>query len=331
MQIPLTSLNVFYLLGAMFSALVVGTAVRLSWLLTVRPENAKSLLSRLTTWWLLTLMFVAVVLLGRTAAIVLFIIASWFGLKEFFAITAKRMGVHAGQWIAYAFVPVNYLWVWMGWYEALWVSVPIGLLLLLSAYTVSFGKTKGYLIDVAVESWGVMLLVFCLSHAALLFALPDTSNPVSGAAGWFLFLVVLTETNDIAQAIWGRQYGKRKVTPSVSPHKTWEGLILGAATTVALAMCLGWLITPLDHWPLIPGYENSITIPLFWSAVAGLLIAVGGFFGDITISAVKRDAGVKDSGSMLPGMGGVLDRIDSLTFTAPIFFYFVYFLGGPSS
>jgi phosphatidate cytidylyltransferase len=206
--------------------------------------------------------------------------------------------------------------------------VPVGLLLLVSAYTVTAGKTKGFLVDVAVEMWGVMLLVFCLSHAALLFALPQATNPVAGASGWFLFLVILTETNDIAQALWGRRFGKHAVTPRVSPHKTWEGLILGVATTVLLAMMLGSLLTPLDEIPIFGKGDTAITLPLFWSVVAGLIIAIGGFFGDITMSAVKRDAEVKDSGTMLPGMGGVLDRIDSLTFTAPLFFFFIYFLCG---
>ena len=299
------------------------------WLATdIAQRKNRSLLARLSTWWVLTLLFIAVVLLGRTAAVVLFTVASWLGLREFFTVTAKRTGVHAGQWLAYSIVPVNYLWVWLGWYEAFWISIPVGLLLLMSVYTVSVGKTEGFLVDVAVELWGVMLLVFCLSHAALLFALPEATNQVAGVAGWFVFLIVLTETNDITQALWGRQFGKHQVTPTVSPHKTWEGLILGATTTVVLAMALGALLTPLHQRLLMATAETTITLPFFWSAGAGLIIAIGGFFGDITMSAVKRDAGVKDSGVMLPGMGGVLDRVDSLTFTAPLFFYFVYFLCG---
>lgn len=328
MQIAVSSLNVLWLLGAMFAALVVGSAVRIGWLLNADRERRRSLLTRLSTWWALTLLFIAVVLIGRAAAVVLFAVASSLGLREFFTITAKRTGTHAGQWLAYGIVPLNYLWVWLGWYEVFWISIPVGLLLLMSGYTVSAGKTKGFLVDVAVELWGVMLLVFCLSHAALLFALSEDTNPVAGVAGWFLFLILLTETNDITQALWGRQFGKHKVTPTVSPHKTWEGLILGAATTIVLAMALGVLLTPLHQRPLFATAESTVTLPFLWSALAGLIIAIGGFFGDITISAVKRDAGVKDSGTMLPGMGGVLDRVDSLTFTAPLFFYFVYFLFG---
>ena len=145
----------------------------------------------------------------------------------------------------------------------------------------------------------------------MFLALPETSNPVAGNAGWIVYLVLLTECNDIAQALWGRQLGRHKVTPHVSPNKTWEGLLLGIFTTILLAIALAPLLTSL---------------PFVWSALAGALIGVSGFFGDITMSAVKRDVGIKDSSTLLPGQGGMLDRIDSLMFTAPVMFYFVYWL-----
>ena len=140
--------------------------------------------------------------------------------------------------------------------------------------------------------------------------------------------MLLTESNDIAQALWGRQLGRHKVTPQVSPHKTWEGLLLGISTTVLLAIALAPLLTPLHAGPSRESLRVELGFPVVWSALAGVAIAVSGFFGDITMSAVKRDVGIKDSSSLLPGQGGMLDRIDSLTFTAPVFFYFVYWLYG---
>ena len=100
------------------------------------------------------------------------------------------------------------------------------------------------------------------------------------------------------------------MAPHVSPGKTWAGLLGGVATTVALAALVGPWLTPMD---------------LTRSLLAGLIIGVAGFFGDLSISAIKRDLKVKDSGSILPGHGGILDRIDSLTYTAPLFFHYVYF------
>lgn len=123
--------------------------------------------------------------------------------------------------------------------------------------------------------------------------------------------MLLTQLNDVAQYLWGKSLGRHKIVPKVSPNKTWAGFLGGVATTTLLA----WLIAP---W-LTPLTEME-------SVLAGLLIGVCGFVGDVVISALKRDIGVKDSGSLLPGHGGILDRLDSLTYTAPLFFHFIRYL-----
>jgi phosphatidate cytidylyltransferase len=140
--------------------------------------------------------------------------------------------------------------------------------------------------------------------------LPATVSPVGGA-GLLLFLVVLTELNDVLQYIWGKSLGRRKVAPTVSPGKTWGGLAGGIGSTMLLA----WIAAP---W-LTPFNDTE-------ALAAGLLIGMFGFIGDITLSAVKRDIGIKDSGQLIPGHGGILDRVDSLTYTAPLFFHYLYFL-----
>jgi phosphatidate cytidylyltransferase len=130
---------------------------------------------------------------------------------------------------------------------------------------------------------------------------------VAGGLGLLFFLVMLTQFNDVAQYTWGKLTGRHKVTPTVSPKKTWEGLIGGIATTTLLASLIGPYLTPMDFR---------------WSALAGLIIGVSGFLGDITMSAMKRDLGVKDTGGLIPGHGGILDRVDSLTYAAPVFTHF---------
>ena len=140
--------------------------------------------------------------------------------------------------------------------------------------------------------------------------LPSSGEAVAGGAGLVLFLVFLTQFNDVSQYIWGKMLGKRKIIPKVSPNKTWEGFLGGVGTTTVCALLLSSFLTPLS---------------LLLAVGAGLIIGVGGFIGDVTISAIKRDIGIKDSGSLLPGHGGILDRIDSLTYTAPLFFHYVYY------
>jgi phosphatidate cytidylyltransferase len=145
---------------------------------------------------------------------------------------------------------------------------------------------------------------------AYLLSLPEISGFQSGGRGLLLFLVFLTEINDVMQFTWGKLLGKHKIIPKVSPNKTWEGFIGGVISTTAIGYFLAFL-TPLTT-PQV----------LFVS----FMLAVSGFIGDVVFSSVKRDIGVKDMGNSIPGHGGVLDRIDSLAYTAPVFFHLVYYM-----
>ncbi len=318
--------NVVWALAGLLAALLVGTGVRIVMQRGSSPEQRKSASDSLKTWWTLFVVFAVVVLAGRLAGVLLFAAVSLIGLNEFLTHTATRAGHHMARRAAYLSVPLVYTLVWLEWLEVFWIGMPLYVGLWLPARTVLSGRTAGFLHDVGVICWGVLLLVFCLSHAAWLLML-EAINPVGGGAGWFLYLIVLTQINDIAQALWGRRFGKHPVTPRVSPHKTWEGLLLGAATTFVLAILAAPLLTPLTAEEPTR-LARSIDIPWLRAALAGLIVSLGGFFGDVTMSAVKRDVGVKDSGTLLPGQGGILDRIDSLTFTAPLFFYYVYLMYG---
>ncbi len=170
-----------------------------------------------------------------------------------------------------------------------------------------------------------MTTVFSLSHAAYLLVLQpsDTSRiapqwssetaMIGAGIGLLLLLILLTQFNDIAQFCWGKTVGHSKVAPKVSPGKTWGGLLGGVATTVCMSCLLGPWLTFMD---------------LPRSAIIGFIVGVSGFFGDLSISALKRDLAVKDSGFALPGHGGILDRVDSLTFAAPLYFHFIFYCYG---
>src|SRR5690606_16688235 len=106
------------------------------------------------------------------------------------------------------------------------------------------------------------------------------------------------------------------------PKKSLEGLLGGLLCTTLLAALLAPWLTPFAGGPTLRTSGGTLTLPHLWSIASGLLISLGGFLGDITMSAIKRDAGVKESGTLFPGQGGMLDRIDSLTVTAPLLAYF---------
>jgi phosphatidate cytidylyltransferase len=195
------------------------------------------------------------------------------------------------------------------------IWIPVYLFLFLPLRMVLIGDTGGFLRAAGTLHWGLMMAVFSLSHVAFLLigqpTPPALGNPHGGGVALVLFLVVLTQLNDVAQYLWGKSFGRRKVLPKVSPGKTEAGLLGGIVTTVVLALLLAPLLTPFGHRE---------------AATAGVLIALSGFIGDVVISALKRDLGVKDSGTLLPGHGGILDRVDSLTYTAPLFFHWVRYL-----
>ena len=238
---------------------------------------------------------------------------SFLAFKEFLTLTpARRQDRWAFLW-AYIAIPLQYLWAGIRWYGMFIIFIPVYLFLFLPVRMVLAGHPKGFLRATATLHWGLMTTVYSLSHMAFLLSLPDRTGPhgtVTGASMLFL-LLFLTEINDVAQFLWGKALGRHAVLPLVSPRKTWEGLLGGIGTTAAAAVLLGPLFSPLTPLRALG---------------AGLLIGICGFLGDVVMSAVKRDVGVKDSGTLLPGHGGILDRLDSLTFTAPLFFHLIFYL-----
>jgi phosphatidate cytidylyltransferase len=205
---------------------------------------------------------------------------------------------------------VTYLSIWADEYVLFLVLVPVYLFTLMAFAMALGGRVENYLATAGVIYWGVVVCVTNLGYVPLLMRVPAEQAGPAGAAGLVLFVLLVTQLNDVAQYAWGKSLGKRQILPTVSPKKTWEGAIGGGLTTAAVIVLLGPMFTPLQGAGL-------------WLLAIGLPIA--GFAGDVTMSAIKRDLGVKDTGTLLPGHGGALDRLDSLTFTAPLFFHILAF------
>ncbi len=305
---PTLDPTVLWSLGGLYALLGLASLIR--WLLTRRhpDKDYTELAQRIRSWWVMVSVFTAAMLLSPTVSLVFFGFVSFLALKEYLSIIPTRRADRRVLFWAYLAIPVQYYWIAIGWYGMFIIFIPVYMFLFLPMRMIIIGETKSFLRAVGTLHWGLMTTVFSISHVAFLLILPGTDDGSAGGAGMVLYLVFLTQINDVAQYVWGKALGRRKVVPKVSPNKTWEGFHGGVATTTGLAMLLAPLLTPFD-WPL--------------AFAAGLIIGIGGFVGDVTLSALKRDIGVKDSGSLLPGHGGILDRIDSLTYTAPLFFHFV--------
>jgi phosphatidate cytidylyltransferase len=208
----------------------------------------------------------------------------------------------------YIAIPIQYFFAYKGWFNIFIIFIPvimhvwIPFMLVIRGITTEIGRSMGIL------PTQMMLTIFSLSHLAYLLSLPEIPGFNAGGRGLLLYVVFLTEINDVFQFVWGKLLGRHKIIEKISPNKTWEGFIGGVLSTATLAYFLRFL-TPLTE---------------IESVLIGVTIACSGFVGDIIVSAIKRDIGLKDTGSLIPGHGGILDRIDSLSLSAPIFFYLVY-------
>jgi len=300
--------NVLWAVGGLFTILLLASVI-VFLMGRAKPEkNFDELRSRVNSWWVMVVAFTLAMVLSRTVSLVFFGLMSFLALKEYLSLIPTRRADRRVLFWAYLTIPLQYYWIAIGWYGMFIIFIPVYVFLFLPMRMVMIGETKQFLQAAGTLHWGLMVTVFSLSHLSFLLALPEAGNPAGGGAGLVLFLVFLTEFNDVAQYVWGKLLGRHKIIPKVSPNKTWEGFLGGVATSALSAWLLAPWLTPLN-------LEHSLMI--------GLIIPVAGFIGDVVISAVKRDIGVKDSGSLLPGHGGILDRIDSLTYTAPLFFHFI--------
>lgn len=307
---PVT-LNVIACMGFVYAFLFVITV----WIMVLRKLNPHrdftNLVLRFRTFWIIALLLGASLIVSVKTAIVFWAIVSYMALKEYFTIIPTRLIDRRVLFWAYISIPIQYYWVAIGWWSMFLIFIPVYGFLFLPFRMVILGETKGFLQAVGTLHWGVMMMVYCMSYIVALYMLNPAVNPVGGAQGLILYLLFLNQFNDAAQFFWGSKIGRIKIVPRVSPNKTLGGVIGGAVTTTFFAVLLAPFLTPITPYHAV----------LF-----GLMIALAGFIGDIVISALKRDLGIKDTGQILPGHGGILDRIDSLLFTTPLYFHLLRYL-----
>lgn len=297
-------------LGGLWAALLAGTAASLA-------IGGRELVARARTWWWIVTP-VTVALLAGTTATVLFIAAvSFLALRELLSLLPFRATDRPALLAAFAAIPIQYGLVLAHWYGLFAIFLPVYGLAFLTARTVLAGETGGFLRSVGLLQLAVLVAVYDLSHLAFLVVLPLRDAAPAGGGGLLLFLFLTIALGDVAQFAAGRTIGRlgpvHRVVPRVSPGKTWEGLAGGLLATTVLGATLGPCLAPFG--------------PAEGAAI-GLLLGALGFAGDITLSAVKRDLGLKDSGACLPGHGGLMDRLDSLIFAAPVFFHLLRFFHG---
>jgi phosphatidate cytidylyltransferase len=297
-------------IGAIYALLIVASMISVT-LRKLSPGEASTELSqRVRSWWWMITVFTIAILTSRVVSSIFLALMSYLALKEYFSLIPTRRVDRGILLVAYLAIPVQFYLAHVGSFGLFMVFIPVWMFLFMPAAITLAGHTEGFLRAVGLLSWGLMIAVFSLSHTAMLLSF---GVKLGFGAGPLLFLVALTELSDVAQFTTGKLFGRHKIVPRVSPKKTWEGFIGGVVTTALVGMLAGPLLTPLSP---------------AWSAAAGAIIAGTGFLGDITISACKRDLGVKDASSLIPGHGGILDRVDSLIYSAPVFYHLLHYFYG---
>jgi phosphatidate cytidylyltransferase len=261
--------------------------------------------ARIKAWWVMVALIGLAFAVGKAGVITLFAVASFAALREFLTLTRTRRGDHLALAAAFFVVlPLQYYLISIEWYGLYSILIPVYVFLLLPVMAALHGDTAQFMRRIAEVQWGLMISVYCVSHvpALLTLRIPDFADR---KLLLIAFLILVVQSSDVLQYVWGKLLGRHQIAPSLSPSKTVEGFAGGIASATLLGAALWW-ITPFSPWQ---------------AAIMALVINLMGFCGGLVMSAIKRDRGVKDWGQMIEGHGGMLDRLDSVVFAAPIFFH----------
>jgi len=280
---------------------------------SISKETLQNLQSRITTWWMIVAVFILSTFIGKYGTIVLFATISFFALREVASLIKTRRSDYSLLVFAFlAVLPIQYALVAMKWYGLFAIFIPVFVASILAIWKAWSGDNERFFESVASIEWCLVLCIYFVSHAPALLML-DLSGSMSENFKLLWFFTLVVQINDVTQYIFGKLFGKTPLNKKVSPNKTIEGLIGGLVCSTLVGYFLCWL-TPFTSWQ---------------AALMALISGVAGTGGGLVLSAIKRDAGVKDYGTLLPGHGGMMDRFDSLCFAAPVFFHLTrYFFAG---
>ena len=294
-------------------SLVIGGAI-LSFLRFGLKKELGPIWSTYRSWLVMALIGFMVVFAGRVPVILGVTLLAIVAFKEF----ARASGLYRDWWMTGAvYAGIIALGVaslvphprgeepGAGWY-GLFVAVPVFAIALILLIPILRNRARGELQKMSLAIVGFIYIGWMFGHLGFL------ANSIN-AYGFLCYIIFATELNDVAAFTFGKLFGHHPLRSEISPKKTWEGAI-GA---LAVALILPWLLR--FSFPFFGTWQLILT---------GLIVGIGGQFGDLSISLIKRDIGTKDMGSAIPGHGGILDRIDSLIYVAPLFMHMAgYYYG----
>jgi phosphatidate cytidylyltransferase len=308
-----TDATLLQLFGGVVGLLVAATTAGAALNRYLTAPDARAMVdninARIRAWWVMALVFMVSMTMGRVGSILLFATISFLALREFVTLVPTAPADHRTLvWCFFVVTPLEYVLIWIGWYGLFAILIPVYVSMFLAIRTALAGDTTRYLQRTATTQLALLICVYFVSHVPALLMLRIPGYAGRNAALIF-FLVLVVQLSDVLQYVWGKALGHRRIAPSVSPHKTWEGFVGGVLSATAAGTAIWWAT------PFAPAQ----------AAIIALMVALMGFAGGLIMSAIKRDLGIKDYGALIPGHGGILDRIDSLCFAAPVFFHVTRF------
>ncbi len=310
---PVTQHVLLVVFGVLITASVIGLILSK----TVRTESGKStvanLISRVNSWWIMVLVLFTALALGPHGTTIIFALISFLALREFLTATPTRRADHLALFASFfVILPYQFWLVHTGWYGMFAVMIPVYSFVLIPMLTVLQGDITDFLQRNARTQWGLMVCVYFISHLPMLMTLPVESLRM-GHAGLVLFPIAVTQGSDVLQYVWGKLCGKHPIAPKLSPKKTIEGFVGGIVSASLLGAAM-FRMTPFTP---------------FQAFFVALLLCITGFFGGLILSAIKRERGIKDWGTLIEGHGGMMDRMDSLCFSAPVYFHILRYFFTP--
>lgn len=300
-----------YCVASILSALAVATVIS-RWLLKKNPDSHTfhKVKTIIKSWWYIATPVLIALLLGPLYLLGLFYFITCYALTEF----VKHSGfksLHKPLSAIFIFcTTVQYLAIFYQSLTLFYVIIPLMMLWVLPILVILKAEIEQLPRLTALTLCG-LLLSYYLAHVPALPQLnPGLWRDREQAMISILLLILMTELNDIFQFLSGKSFGRKKIVPDISPNKTEAGFLGALAATTALMAVLA---------PMLLG------ITTIQAVVLGALLSITGMFGDLLFSALKRYYGVKDFSDLIPGHGGLLDRLDSLILTAPLYFHLLYY------
>jgi phosphatidate cytidylyltransferase len=272
-----------------------------------------NLSARIKAWWWMVILLGIAFAFGKGGVVVLFAFVSFLCLREFVSLTYTRRGDHwALALVFFLFLPLQFILVGGEWYGLYSILIPVYAFLTLPIFAALSSDTTRFFERASKLQAALMICVYCISYVPALMTLR-----IPGFEGGNLlliaWLVLVVQSSDVLQYVWGKLFGRHSIAPALSPSKTVEGSLGGIGSATLLGAMLAWL-TPFT---------------VLQAAGMGALVTLLGLFGGLVMSAIKRDRGVKDWGTILEGHGGMLDRLDSVIFAAPVYFHVLRYAWEP--